>query len=138
MPAKLIICCAGRPAINGHKRRSFIWVDKHGCYVHEGRELDETPFNAVSQVIMAKNKDLRCFAKVVNGDGAASVDPRIAELEKKLADKQARIETLQASLVSVRAQTEPTLDQAIAIVEAQAPDRIKKKPGRKPTEIVEV
>jgi hypothetical protein len=138
MPASLIICCAGRPAINGPKRRTFLWVDKYGCFVHEGREMDETEFNTCVQSVMLRNKDLKCFAKVVSSDGAASVDPRIADLEKKLADKQARLEAVQASLIVARTATEPTLEQALAVVEALAPDRIKKKPGRKPAELLEV
>lgn len=132
MPAKLIICCAGRPAINGHKRRTFIWNDKFGCFVHEGRVLDATEFNAKAQEVMAKNQDLRCFARVVESDGDAGPDPRLAELEKSLADKQARVETLQASVLALRTKNAPTLEEAIAIVEARAPDRLKKKPGRKP------
>lgn len=136
-------------------------MEKHGCFVHEGRELSESEFNACSQTVMAKNQDLRCFAKVVASDGESGPDPKIAELEKKLADKQARLETVQASLIAARTgaptpeteskvsamagriaeleaeisaasfAAEPTLEQAIAIVEAQAPDRLKKKPGRK-------
>lgn len=130
MPAKLIICCAGRPAVNGHKRRSFIWSDAHGCYVYESRELDEATFNSIAQEVMSKNQDMRCFAKVI-GAGEAGADPRVADLERKLAEKQARLETVQASLIAARSATEPTLEQAIALIEAQAPERLKKKPGRK-------
>lgn len=137
-------------------------MDRHNCFVHEGRELSVAEFNSWSQSIMAKNQDLRCFAKVVDGDGGAGTDPHIAELEKKLADKQVRLEAVQSSLIAARAgnpapdvsaeiveqagriaqleaelatriETAPTLEQALAIVEAKAPDRLKKKPGRKAT-----
>lgn len=141
MPAKLIICCAGRPAINGHKRRSFLWMDKHGCFVHNGVELDEVAFNACSQEVMSKNQDLRCFAKVVDSDGVATADPRIAHLEAKLIENQTRIYTLQASLISARNSapaSDITLEQALAVVESLAPDKIKKKPGRKPDAIAEI
>lgn len=129
MSASLIICCAGRPAINGYKRRSFTWVAEYGCYVHDGKVLSESEFNAVSQEVMAKNQDLRCFAKVVNA--AADADPRIAGFEKALAEKQARIEALQSSVLTLRAHTTPSLEQALEVVETLAPERLKKKPGRK-------
>jgi hypothetical protein len=132
MPAKLLICCAGRPALNGSKRRSFLWSEPNQCYVYEGRELGETEFNAKSKEVMSKNQDLRCFVKIVSEGGGASEDPRIAQLEAKLAEKQARLETVQASLIEARTKAEPSLEDAIAIVERLAPDRLKKKPGRKP------
>ena len=132
MPAKLIICCAGRPAINGHKRRTFLWNDKFGCFIHEGRVLEAAEFNAKAQEVMAKNQDLRCFARVVETDGAVGADPRVSELEKALADKSTRIEALQESVLSLRTKNAPTLEEALAVVGELAPDRLKKKPGRKP------
>lgn len=130
MPANLIICCAGRPAINGYKRRSFVWNAEYGCYVHDGRVLTESEFNSTAQVVMAKNQDLRCFAKVVGA--VAGADPRTTELEKQLTEKQARIESLQASVLALRAKSTPTLEEALEVVETLAPERLKKKPGRKP------
>ena len=131
MPANLIICCAGRPAINGHKRRSFVWKEEYGCFVHDGKLLTETEFNAIAQTVMAKNQDLRPFAKAVGAAATAGADPRVAELEKQLAEKQTRIEALQASVLVLRAKTTPTLEDALEVVETLAPDRLKKKPGRK-------
>ena len=130
MPANLIICCAGRPALNGFKRRSFMWNAEHGCYVHDNKVLSEGEFNAIAQEVMRKNQDLRCYARVV-GVGVAGADPRIAELEKQLADKQARIESLQATALSLRAKTTPSLEEAMEVIETLAPERLKKKPGRK-------
>lgn len=132
MPAKLIICCAGRPAINGHKRRSFLWNDKYGCYVHENKALSESEFNAAAQEVMRKNEDLHCFAKVVEPDGITGPDPQVSELEKALADKQTRIESLQATVLALRAKTTPSLEDALEVVETLAPERLKKKPGRRP------
>src|SRR5260221_496246 len=91
--AKLIICCAGRPALNGHKRRIFLWSVEHNAFVHEGRELTEAELNTQVEAVFKKNWDLRPFVKVARlSDGAEASAPvedgtkaKIADLQEKLA-----------------------------------------------------
>lgn len=160
--AKLIICCAGRPALNGHKRRTFLWNVEHNCFVHEGRELTEAEFNAQAELVFKKNRDLFPYAKVARlSDGSAPAAPvvdeskaKIADLQEKLAaaradahaarnsanaavlELQAKVEKLEADTKTPRAAT--GLEEALEIVTRLAPEKLKGKPGRKPqTETME-
>jgi hypothetical protein len=65
MSAKLIIWCRGNPAVNGMKRRSFLWNPGHKCYVHDNREFNEREFNAVVDDVFKKNHDLHPCVRVV-------------------------------------------------------------------------
>jgi hypothetical protein len=65
MSAKLIIWCRGNPAVNGMKRRSFLWNPGHKCYVHDNREFDEREFNEVVEGVFKKNQDLHPCVRVV-------------------------------------------------------------------------
>ena len=105
MSTKLIIYCPGRPNMNGHARRRFLWNVEFNCYVYENKVLDERELNAVVDTVFKKNSDLRPCVRVVKFSdeaGAPPVDP------------------------------DPTLEQALEIVRAHAPDRLKKTPGPKP------
>ena len=154
--AKLIICCAGRPALNGHKRRTFLWNVEHNCFVHEGRELTEAEFNAQSELVFKKNRDLFPYAKVARlSDGSTPAttpaeDPhkaKVADLQEKLAaaradahaarnsanaavlELQAKVEKLESDANAPRASA--SLDEALEIVARLAPEKLKKTPGRK-------
>lgn len=153
--AKLIICCAGRPALNGHKRRTFLWSVEHNCFVHEGRELTEAEFNAQAELVFKKNRDLFPYAKVARlSDGSSPAAPavddskaKIADLQEKLAaaradahtarneanakllEAQAKAEKLEADAKAPRAAA--SLDEALEIVARLAPEKLKKTPGRK-------
>lgn len=154
--AKLIICCAGRPALNGHKRRTFLWNVEHNAFVHEGRELEERELNAVVEGVFKKNWDLRPYVKVArfsngsNPSAAPVVDEskaKIADLHEKLAVARAdahtarnaanaallaaqeRIDSLEAEVAKPRAGT--SLDEALEIVTRLAPEKLKSRPGRK-------
>lgn len=156
MPAKLIICCSGRPALNGHKRRSFLWNTKHNCFVFEGRELGETELNSVVELVCKKNYDLKPFVKVVPSlaeNGVEAPPPAlVAEHEAlkgryktlqerigtapdgaELATAQAQVADLQAQLASVPLPVEITLDAALEVVLRLAPEKLRKtSQGRKP------
>ncbi len=160
--AKLLICCAGRPALNGHKRRTFLWSEEHKCFVHEGRELDEAEFNACSEAVFKKNRDLFPYAKVARlSDGSTPAatpaeDPskaKIAELQEKLAaaradahaarnsanaavlELQAKVEKMESDAKAPRAAA--SLDEALEIVARLAPEKLKKRMGRPPAETPE-
>lgn len=156
--SKLIICCAGRPALNGHKRRTFLWSTEHNCFIHEGRELTETELNAQVEGVCKKNWDLRPYVKVVrfsdgSGPAAAPVEDgskaKIADLQEKLAiaradahtarhanderllELTAKIASLEAEAAKPRTVPAVDLDQALEIVTRLAPEKLKGKPGRK-------
>lgn len=123
MSAKLIICCSGRPALNGHKRRLFQWNPEYNCFVYENKLFDEAEFNAVIEEVMKKNNDLRPYVKVaVLSDGAepaAAPSGDYAALETKYKALQARVG------VPV------TAAEAEEVLLRLAPHRLKAKPGRK-------
>jgi len=112
MSAKLIIWCSGRPALNGHKRRSFLWNTEFNCYVHENKVLDEREFNAVVEAVFKKNSDLRPCVRVVGfSDGTAAPAP----------------------VTTITAAREVTLDEALAVVQRMAPEKLRKtSQGRPP------
>lgn len=125
MSAKLIICCSGRPALNGHKRRLFQWNPEYNCFVYENRLFDEVEFNSKIEEVMKKNSDLRPYVKVaVLSDGSAVQAPAAptgdyAALQAKYAALQARI-------------GQPvTAAEAEEVLLRLAPHRLKAKPGRK-------
>jgi len=132
--AKLIICCAGRPALNGHKRRTFLWSVEHNCFVHEGRELTETELNAQVEGVFKKNWDLRPFVKVARfSDGtveaAAPVEDatkaKIADLQEKLAIARADAHTARnarnETVLSLQAKVDALEAAAGAPIVAEAP-----------------
>lgn len=150
--AKLIICCAGRPALNGHKRRTFLWSVEHNAFVHEGRELTEIELNAQVEAVFKKNWDLRPFVKVARFSGGAEAPApvedgakaKIADLQEKLAIARAdahatRVEAGEAKVALVGPApiaAVPTLEQALEIVTRLAPERLRKQNlGRKPAEM---
>ncbi len=144
MPAKLIIWCPGRPALNGHKRRTFQWSVQHNCFVHEGKELTEQEFNAKAELVFKKNQDLRPCVRVVQYSDAAPVlaeetAAKIAELEAKVAaapvDLSARVTELEAKLAAVQPPAAVTLEQALAVVTSLAPHKLKGQPGKKPAAV---
>jgi hypothetical protein len=149
--SKLIICCAGRPALNGHKRRTFLWSEKYKAFVHEGRELTEAELNACCEAVFKKNWDLHPFVKVAEfSDGSVPSDAvpaddgskaKIADLQEKLAIARADAHTARneanAKILELTAKLEapsaaPSLEEALEIVGRLAPERLKKRMGRPP------
>lgn len=127
MSAKLIICCSGRPALNGHKRRLFQWNPEYNCFVYENKLFDETEFNAVIEAVVKKNNDMRPYAKVaVLSDGAAA-PVADAQPSGDYAALQAKYAALQA-----RIGIPATAEEAEEAMQRLAPHRLKGKPGRKP------
>lgn len=110
MPAKIIITCPGRPAVNGHKRHSFLWNPAYACYVFENRVLTTEEYNKIADKVFDKNSHLR---------------PRVKFLPEDT-------ETL-APITTLTAAREITLDEALEVVGRLAPGRLKTKPGPKVT-----
>ena len=127
MSAKLIICCSGRPALNGHKRRLFQWNPEYNCFIYENKFFDEVEFNAKSEEVMKKNNDLRPYVKVaVLSDGSAPAD-KTAAPTGDYAALETRYKALQA-----RIGIPVTAAEAEEAMQRLAPSRLKGKPGRKP------
>ncbi len=157
MPAKLIIWCPGRPALNGHKRRTFQWSVQHNCFVHEGKELTEQEFNAKAELVFKKNQDLRPCVRVVQYSDAAPVlaeetAARVLELEAKItllharsavpvevanenAQLKAKVAELEAKLAAPPLPSVITLEQAWEVVHRLAPHKLKGQPGKKPAAV---
>ena len=119
--AKLIIYVTGKPLMNGYKVREFQWSEVHRCYLYEGRELDAAEFNEKWEKAYRNNGDLSPKVRVTDAGNPPTPAPANP-----------------APLPEPTPPAEPTLDEALAIVQRLAPDRLKAKPGRKPSAHVEV
>ena len=138
MPAKLIIAAPGRPATNGHKRRMFMWNPTFNCYVYENRVMDEKEFNAVAQAVFKKHSDIRPYASIVEfSDGSAITESTSTVLATEHTELLARYKALQARIgdvppVSTISAREVGLDDAVAIIQRLAPEKLRKtSQGRK-------
>ncbi len=120
--AKLIIWLTGRPLVYGFKRRDFIWSEAHKCYLFKGKELDEQEFNEVVEYALTSHPELHPKVKIVEFSKTVAVEtppppPFIPPPAPRL---------------------EITVEEAEAVMEQLAPDRLKKKAGRKPAPLLEV
>lgn len=137
MPAKIIIAAPGRPATNGHKRRMFLWNPTFNCYVYENRVLDEAEFNSITQAVFKKHSDIRPYALIVADNGAVESKSMVATAEHEAL--LARYKALQARIgepapVATISAREVGLDEAVAIVQRLAPEKLRKtSQGRKPS-----
>lgn len=125
--AKLIIYVSGKPLMNGYKVREFQWSEVHRCYLYEGRELDAAEFNEKWEKAYRNNGDLLPRVRVTDAGNPPTPAPANPAPEPVAAPPPEPVPV-----------PEPTLDEAIAIVQRLAPDRLKSKPGRKPSAHVEV
>jgi hypothetical protein len=116
---KLIIWVSGRPSLNGYRIREFIWSESHKRFIYEGKEFAPEEFNAKFEKAFQNNQDLMPRAMV------ASVGP-VSQVVVKTTPPP-----------SPAAPRVFTLDEALEIVQRDAPERLKKKPGPK-TEVMEV
>jgi len=141
MPAKIIICAPGRPVCNGHKRRMFIWNPTFNAYVFEDRVLDEAEFNRISESVFKKHSDIRPYAKIVQESVSVVPEPMVPEPmvpEKDYAALKEKYRALQARIgeippVATIAAREVGLDEAVAIVQRLAPEKLRKtSQGRRP------
>ncbi len=116
--AKLIIWIPGKPNLHGFKRREFLWSESHKCYLYEGKEIDIAEFNVKYEKAMKTNYDMNPRVKVI--DAKDSIRPPAPSVQP----------TLQVSSMAVSRSL--TLDEAEAVVQRLAPERLKKKTGPKP------
>ena len=117
--SKLIIYVGGKPAINGFKRREFVWSDAHKCFIYGGTEIDERDFNAKCEKAFRNNQDLNPQVKVV----AFSDEPTITVQPPS---------PPMPDVTTITVAREISLAEAESVVARLAPDRLKKTPGRKP------
>ncbi len=117
MSVKLIIFITGKPTLHGHKRREFHWSPAHGCYLYEGSEIKPSEFNAKYEKAMKTNSDLLPRVKVIDAS---------AESAAPISDKTPAGETFAI---------EEQLNQAEAVINRYAPERLKKRQGAKPQAI---
>ncbi len=109
--AKLIIWISGRPNLHGFKRREFLWSESHKCYLYEGKEIEISDFNAKYEKALRTNHDMNPRVKVIDTTEAVQ-------------------RTLQISPIAVSRSL--TLEEAEAVIQQLAPERLKKKTGPKP------
>jgi hypothetical protein len=115
MSTKLIIYLTGKPSLRGFKIREFVWSAPHGCYIYEGKEIEPAAFNEKYEKATRNNSDLLVRVKVTqNGDAVPTPAPQPVALR------------------------ELTVEDAEAILQRHAPERLKKKTGPKPREVMEV
>lgn len=117
MSAKLIIWIAGKPLLNGHKQREFIWDASHGCYIYGGKEIDAADFNDIYEKAVRNNSDMSPRVRVVG----ISVTVRA----------QPPIETPPPAPITTISAREITADEAEEVLQRERPDRLKKKTGPK-------
>lgn len=109
--SRLIIYVTGKPNLHGHKRREFLWSPAHGLYLYGGKEIEAAEFNATYEKAMKTNTDMNPRVKVV-----------------------ATSAIQQVTVTTPPAPQDITIDDAVAVLERLAPERLKKKTGPKPKE----
>ena len=97
--------------MSGYRQREFHWSEVHRCFIYEGKEFSPAEFNAKFDKAIKNNVDFNVRVKVV--DASESAAPVVAAPPPP-------------------APREITLDEAEAVIQRLAPDRLKQKPGRKP------
>lgn len=111
--SKLIIWVSGRPNLDGFKKREFVWVEKHRAFIYEGREFDAAEFNAKFDKAWHNNQDLTPRARVVEISMSTPARHTPPPPAPHIADEAMSVE------------------QAESVLNRLAPERLKKKPGRK-------
>ena len=108
---KFIICLTGKiPLTHGFKIHEFIWDEALQTYVFEGKSFTEHELNAKVDVAYKRYPTL-------------VPHPRVRCID---ATSAAIAETPIATITTAR---EITLDEAEAVMQREAPHRLKKKPG---------
>jgi hypothetical protein len=114
MPATLIICAPGSPAANGHKRHCFLWNSDLKVFVYQNKEFTEQEFNAIATEVFKKYSHIRPFARIVKFSEGGAITPV-------------------APVTTITAAHEITLEEALAVVQRLAPEKLRKTNiGRKP------
>jgi hypothetical protein len=133
MSTKLIIYVGGKPLLNGHKQREFIWVPAYGCYLYEGQEIPASEFNVKYEKAMRNNADMNPRVKVVS-DSPCSVSCSCAPL----AITTATPPPYSVTVVPTPVERVITAEEAEAVLQRLAPERLKKKTGPKPKPVLQV
>lgn len=128
--SRLIIYVSGKPLLHGHKRREFLWSPTHRCYLYNGKEIDASEFNATYDKAMRNNSDMSPRVMVVPSMEVQS-EPPTSSSTSAVVEKVTVTEPDEPNVAGV------TVDEAVAVLERLAPERLKKKTGPKP-KILEV
>jgi hypothetical protein len=124
MSAKLIIWIPGKPLLNGHKQREFLWSESHRCYVYGGTEIAAEDFNSIYEKAVRNNLDMNPRVRVIAIDA-----------EKPIAQDAPPIPPISMQEIT----PDEAADQAEEILARLRPDRLKKKTGPKEkTAVMEV
>lgn len=118
--AKLIIYVGGTPNIHGHKRREFLWNPEMKLYLYEGKEIEDTEFNAKFELAMKRNYDMNPRVRVTSAGG----EPRVIE----------RVVVKDAA--PIPAPPTMTVDDAVEVLARLAPEKLvapPRKRGRPPS-----
>lgn len=111
---RIIAYLTGNPSVQGYKRREFLWMPEHKCYVHNGRPFTEKEFNQLVPAICKKHRDLY---------------PQFRMLEEPPAETAAVAPTTASLQIDVPAPApEITVEQAEALLLRLAPEKLRKAP----------
>lgn len=122
MSVKLIIYISGKPSLHGHKRREFLWVPTHGCYLYGGEEIEPSEFNAKFEKAMKTNSDMNPRVKVIEIKAEPpKAAPPTTDKPKEDPPKDPPVEF----------PIEKQVTDAVAVLAKYAPERLK-KPTRPP------
>ena len=114
MALQFILYVTGKPRLHGVRKREFMWSNEHGCYVFESRTIDEKEFNLIVPQVLRKYEDMRPAVKIVTPESELQTAPLISDIPD----------------IPPTAPREITLDEAVAVIQKLAPDRLRNRPGR--------
>lgn len=131
--AKLIIWCNGRPAINGYSIREFKWSVVYNKMVYEGREFEDHEFNGKWEKAFRNNQDLLPQVEVVQVNSAPVKTVEVVRDSQKTLDHVTALELRVKELESIpaaSAHTEPTVEEAQALLFKKAPHMLRKSASK--------
>jgi hypothetical protein len=116
MSTLLAIYINGKPRIHGHKRRDFLWSEKDGIYLYEGKMWKAEEFNEAFLRCEKRNYDMAPLVKVIAVEPTAPAQPAPAE------------KPVLAPVVQMPPQVrEMTVEEAEAVMWKHAPEKMKKR-----------
>jgi hypothetical protein len=156
--SKFVIYLSGRPQISGHRRGEFNWSEEHKCFLYHNEVFDESRMNELVPKAFARYRDDNPLVKCVEVSApAADLSSALESLKAEIAafvaensnikaaaeaaqkQNEAVVEDLRSRLAAAPSEDldgpaprEITVEEAEAVLQRLAPDRLKKKTGPKP------
>ena len=118
--SKLIIYLPGKARVQGYKMYDFLWDESLQCFVFRGKAYDPHEFNEAYDICMKRFRRL-----------LPTISVKVIGLET------APVVAATPAPTPTPAPHEITVEEAEAVMQRLAPDRLKKKPGPKPPETVD-